>query len=226
MASVIPGWTPSGRLAAGLLLLVTCLSPSVRADPPAEPKALDAAQLEALLTGELQYGRLVIGLARPKEDGVEEAAPFRSAYAPTSLSGAAFYEAIERPDLVSAWRTRRALRIALPIVAGAMSVAGMLTGAFASEWRSSRDEENAVIGGSVLLIVGMGGLITSLFIGPNVMSMDEARVAVDEHNRTLRRNLHLPPLELLQVPVPPPPPVSVLPWVGPHGAGLGLALRF
>jgi len=100
------------------------------------------------------------------------------------LEGAAFYEAIDRPDLASSYRTRQIVRGSLIGV----GVAGIVGGALAPLYASDENRwttMGAVLGGGVVLAL-VGGSIDG-----HPIPATEARRLADEHNSRLKERLGL-----------------------------------
>ena len=198
--------------------------PEAEAPPAAAPPPGATQPPASYLAGELEYGRHLIGFARPGADDVRALMAFQGAYEPRSLANAAFYDALGRSDLAEKFRTRRALKYALPIVGGIVATAGLLVMIYSRSLGTGlTQEEQILVGGGLTLGVGLGAVFGNLFIPLDPVNSDEAKQLVDQHNRALRRRLGLPPPEILRVPVA---PVSVAPFIGPRGGGVSVALVF
>src|SRR5262249_11219077 len=138
--------------------------------------------------------------------------PYRGKYH-EPLLGTDFYEAIERPDLVSAYHVRHALNIT-------MFVGG--TALFFYAFVSFQHNELLALGcwvaGTTLGTIGF-------FRANDPVDEPTARRLADEHNRALKRRLGLPPqLNPDQSPQPVMRGWRVSAVVGPAGGVLALNL--
>ncbi len=111
------------------------------------------------------------------------------------LDGAAFYEAIERPDLASSYRTRQAVRLSLfgvgyAAIIGAPIYTLLLADSCDGIDPDCDDSKRWVVGGAMF----GGGLvlaITAGLIAPHPIAATEARQLADEHNMRLKERLGL-----------------------------------
>ena len=134
---------------------------------------------------------------------------YRGKYRQT-LDGADFYEAVDRPDLASAYRRRHAAKLTLLIGGIAVSAVGLLLAA-----RGHSTGDLLLAGG--LVPVGVSLLIIDL----DPVDETEARMLADQHNKALRRALTAPPPEVHNV-----LSWQVAPLVGPSAGGVTLSASF
>jgi hypothetical protein len=164
--------------------------------------------------------------------------PYRGRYK-ERIEGAAFYRAIGRADLASAYRRRRTIKIALQ-VGGVLVAAGGVAWAvmglprapdcsgifFADPIREcleagDRARATRFLIGVTLGLGGAGLVYWGGTMSPHPVTTPEARHLADEHNRRLRRELGLPDDDRARAP-------SL--WLGlqadDRGGGLTLGGRF
>jgi hypothetical protein len=158
------------------------------------------------------------------------------------LKGADFYKAVERNDLATKYRRRKAAKIALLILGPTLIVTGAVLWAVGANAetgechsRSSIDnhctsyEHNKVmIGvGNGLTAAGFFIFLPSLFIQPHPVTAGEAHRLVQDYDRKLRQELGLSE-EDINTPkkVSAVGPIEVEPFLIRDGAGLALSARF
>lgn len=180
--------------------------------PQASPKSA-RAQFE------LQY----IGLDEYRDSSGPYFVAYQGKYK-RPLEGSDFYDALQRPDLASSYRSRSALKTTLSIAGPVTGLFGALyaLGTFHScaSWDDSCVHTRAFVG---LGILG-GGLVMNLaswLISSDPISRSEARELVDQYNASLRDRLRLDD----DAPSPRPPVVAaIVPIRG--GAAAALAWTF
>jgi hypothetical protein len=133
---------------------------------------------------------------------------YRGKYRQT-LDGADFYEAVDRPDLASAYRRRHTTKLTLVTGGIAVSAVGLL---LAVRGRST---------GDLLLAGGLVPVGVSFLIDLDPVGETEARMLADQHNKALRRALTAPPPEVHNV-----LSWQVAPLVGPSAGGVTLSASF
>jgi hypothetical protein len=140
--------------------------------------------------------------------------PYRGKYH-EPLAGTDFYEAIERPDLVSAYHGRQALNITM-FVGGT----ALFFYAFASFQQSEWLGLGCWLGGTILGSIGF-------FRANDPVDEPTARRFADEHNRRLKRRLGLPSqMSPDQSPQPVMRGWHVSAVMSPAGGALALKLNF
>jgi hypothetical protein len=156
------------------------------------------------------------------------------------LDGPTFYRLIERPDLASAYETRRTWKYATGIVSLAALGAGIYSiitwgngqvnldytgcGDFDFDCRraaEARAEERAAPYATAAAVFIVGGLVTGgiasyLHLNPHPISEAKAKSLAAQHNDKLRKRLGLPTAT----------DVTVAPFATPDGGGLTIAGRF
>ncbi len=138
--------------------------------------------------------------------------PYRGKYH-EPLPGSDFYSAIDRPDLATRYRVWRGIQLTLEFGGAAVALGGLYI--FHSHTTLVTD---LFIGGGLAVIVGV-------FLNPEVVDEQNARRLADEHNKRLKRQLGLSPIE----PSPPRPiPINlrVSAAVVPNGAAAVAQLVF
>lgn len=147
------------------------------------------------------------------------------------LEGADFYEALQRPDLASSYRTRRAVKATLGVSGflGLISSPGLiLYGALAgcvkkdSTTGECLERDGMMTTGIVVGAVGVAALIANGFIDLHPVELPAARELVDEYNEKLKKELGVAAGAGKEK--DPPASLQLGGYVGP-GAG-GLVLSF
>lgn len=120
------------------------------------------------------------------------------------LRGADLYTALDRPDLVTAYKTRRGVRVALLVTGSVLATAGTLFGGamtLAGALGVGSGGGNVPLqfelsGIAVLLSAGVGGfamLITGAALPDHPIPIDEAADIARQRDAELRRQYGLPP---------------------------------
>ena len=107
--------------------------------------------------------------------------PYRGRYR-APLDGADFYRAIERPDLASRYRVRRAVRVSLYVSGFAALGVGFVLAA--------RHHETA---GVIVAAAGLGTAFVTGLTANDPVGESEARFLADQYNRKLKADLRLAP---------------------------------
>jgi hypothetical protein len=198
-------------LAMGSILLFGASVNRARAEeiaPPVHP----ASAAEAYELGYVGF-REMISL---DSNGHRTWSAYRGKYRET-LDGADFYLAVDRPDLASGYRRRHATRVILLTGGIGVAVAGALLAG-----------DGARSAGGVMLVGGIAGAVASLFVEPDPVGETEARMLADLHNKALRRELSVPPVEERNVlsQMSAPSAWSLSPLVGRSAGGVMLVASF
>jgi len=135
-----------------------------------------------------------------------------------ALSPGEFYDAVGRSDLADEYRTNNGLKWGLGMGLGAALVIGglvwMVSPVFDDE---PGDTKAPLIGGSVLMGLGLTGVMVALFLNVDKHDIGDKKRMSDGYNDQLRRRMGIPERV---------PRLSVAPVVGPHGAGAALFGRY
>jgi hypothetical protein len=134
-----------------------------------------------------------------------------------TLDGASFYQTIERPDLLRAYRRRQIIGWSL-VLGGVGSIAGGLY--LGSRGDGGRAE-------TILIGAGIVGLIAGHFIDADPIDEVGARYAADEYNKSLKRRLGLAPPQ--PGPAGPPrrqPELTFIPLANPSAFAIGAVGTF
>jgi hypothetical protein len=133
-----------------------------------------------------------------------------------TLSGVAFYETIERPDLVRSYRRRQIIGWSL-LLGGIGSIAG---GLYLGSHGSGQPEE-------ILIGAGIVALIAGHFIDADPVDEVGARQAADEFNKSFKRRLGLaPPPPAPAGPRRPTPELTFIPLTTQSACGVGVVGTF
>jgi len=191
------GDSTTRALALAALELLTALdrpapppAPAPPAPPPAPtPPGPDPAKLETYQRQFVWFNDVVINGSWGRRFS-----PYRGKYH-EPLLGSDFYSAIDRPDLATRYNVWRGIQVTMEFGGAAVALSGLYL--FHSHPTLGGD---LFIGGGLAAVVG-------IFLTPEVVDEQNARRLADEHNKRLKRQLGLWPVE--QSPVEPPPPRPV-----------------
>jgi hypothetical protein len=176
--------------------------------PPPPPPGPDPVKLETYQREFVWFNDVVISGAWSSRRFM----PYRGKYH-EPLPGSDFYSAIDRPDLATRYNVWRGIQVGLEFGGAAVALSGLYL--FHSHPTLGTD---LFIGGGLASIVG-------LFLTPEIVDEQNARRLADEHNKRLKRQLGLAPVE----PSPPRPvPINlrVSAAVAPNGAAAVAQLVF
>jgi len=207
------GDSATRALALAALELLTALDrppPPPIPPPPPAPPAIDPANVETYQRQFVWFNDAVVITGRWNDS--RNFFPYRGKYH-EPLPGSDFYRAIDRPDLASRYRVIRGIQLSLEIGGTAVALVGAL------EIHShSQLGWDLFLGGGAALTVGY-------FLNADSVNEQDARRLADEHNKRLKRQLGLAPVES---PAPRPPPTNwhVSAAMVPNGAAMAARLAF
>ena len=192
------GDSTTRALALAALELLTALdrppppsAPAPPAPPPPPPRP-DPVKLETYQREFVWFNDVVIVGTWSSRRFM----PYRGKYH-EPLLGSDFYTAIDRPDLATRYRVWRGIQLGMEFGGAAVALSGLYV--FHSHSTLGAD---LFIGGGLAAIVG-------IFLTPEIVDEQNARRLADEHNKRLKRQLGLWPVELSPVEPPPPRPVPI-----------------